>query len=68
MTKEERTAHITKNKKSRASSKRECEVQAATTEADNNTETDAGTASNPECNAGSQFGSNAYAKKRQRDS
>ena len=69
MTRDERSAHIAKNRKARAT-KRNREVQAANTEnnTDNATDAETGTTSNTESNAGSQFGSNAYANKRQKAS
>ena len=69
MTRDERSAHIAKSRKARAT-KRNREVQAANTEnnTDNATDAETGTTSNTESNAGSQFGSNAYANKRQKAS
>ena len=61
MTDDEKAAHKEKYLKSKAS-KRNQEVQAAKSQVDEET------ASNTEANAGSQFGSNAYANKRQKAS
>ena len=61
MTDKEKAAHRANYSKSKAS-KQNREVQAATTEVDEEN------ASNTETNAGSQFGSNAYANKRQKAS
>ena len=61
MTDDEKAAHKEKYLKSKAS-KRNREVQAAKSQVDEET------ATNTETNAGSQFGSNAYANKRQKAS